>query len=143
MQSQTGARLPGTGSTVPCSEHGHSTIISCSYAPFPPLNDLELLRTRSRLLSVMDRSKLLEMVAHARREADQCERRMLYQRDRVRSLREAGEETGVDDKGLAELELAFDNVIAEMQNLLDELDKEAEASVTSQSPSGPLRPSSP
>ena len=91
----------------------------------------------------MDRSQLLEMVARARREADECERRMLAHRDQVRSLRHAGQDTAVADKGLAELELAYDSVIAEMQALLDELDKQAEISDASQSLENPRPPSLP
>jgi hypothetical protein len=91
----------------------------------------------------MDRSQLLEMVARARREADECERRMLAHRDQVRSLRHEGQDTAVADKGLAELELAYDSVIAEMQALLDELDKQAEIPDTSQSCENPRRLSLP
>jgi hypothetical protein len=91
----------------------------------------------------MDRSQLLEMVARARREADECERRMLTHRDQVRSLRHAGQDTAVADKGMAELELAYDSVIAEMQALLDELDKQTGSSDTSQSRQTPRWPSLP
>ena len=91
----------------------------------------------------MDRLQLLEMVARARREADDSERRMLAQRDQVRSLRHAGQDTAVADRALAELELEYDGVIAEMQRLLDELEKQAEKTVTSQSSEDPPQPSSP
>jgi len=91
----------------------------------------------------MDRFQLLDMVTRARREADDCERRMLAQRDLVRSLRSAGQDTDAADKALTELELAYDRLIAEMQNLLDELDRQAEASATGQSQSDPQQTSSP
>lgn len=70
------------------------------------------------------------MVALARRQADECEGQMLACKDQVRSMRAAGQDSGLADKALAELESVYDGVIAEMQALLDELDRQAEIAVT-------------
>ncbi len=76
---------------------------------------------------------MLQMVARLRVEADECERRMLGHRDKVRSLREAGQAVADDDGSLAELELAYDRLIADMQTVLDELDRQGASPAVNQS----------
>jgi len=71
----------------------------------------------------MDRPVLIQMVARAREAADQCESLVSAQKEKIRSLRIAGEDSTGPEKDLQQFESQFDHLMSEMEKLLDELDK--------------------
>src|SRR5436190_22548812 len=75
----------------------------------------------------MDRQMMLELVATARREGLECERRLLGQRAQIASLRAAGADTRDAELALSEIEAAYDALLSTMGKLLDELDKQADS----------------
>jgi hypothetical protein len=71
----------------------------------------------------MDRLQLIDMVARTRRAADECERLRTVQAQQIRTLRAIGESTAQLESILIELEAECDRHMAEMERLLDELDR--------------------
>jgi hypothetical protein len=96
-----------------------------SSTTFLPQNDLELPGAPARFPSVMNRSQLLDMVKRTRLAADECERLRITQAERIRKLRVAGVNTAEFENALSQLEAECDRHMAEMERLLDELDKVA------------------
>ena len=70
---------------------------------------------------------MLELVATARHEVLECERRLLGQRAQIASLRAAGADTRDAELALSEIEAAYDALLSTMGKLLDELDKQADS----------------
>ncbi|WP_119271445.1 hypothetical protein [Taklimakanibacter deserti] len=70
----------------------------------------------------MDRRQLIELVTHARKAADECERLRVTEILAIRALRAAGESTQLLEAALIAREAEYDRHVAEMERLLDELD---------------------
>ena len=71
----------------------------------------------------MDRLQLLDLVARIRLAANDCERLILAQKESVMAMRLSGATDGEEESKLSLLESQYDEHIAEMERLLDELDK--------------------
>jgi hypothetical protein len=88
-----------------------------------PRNDPKLSERLGRFIKAMDRPQFIEQVARMRLAADECDRLRAAEAGRIRSLRTAGKTTTHLEAKLIELETECDRHIAEMERLLDELDK--------------------
>jgi len=71
----------------------------------------------------MERLHLLDLVARIRLAANDCERLILAQKETVKALRLSGTTDGDEESRLSRLESQYDEHMAEMERLLDELDK--------------------
>jgi hypothetical protein len=97
-----------------------------SSAPSRRFFALKIPRTRNRdeALSLhMERLHMLDMVARIRVAANDCERLILAQKETLRSLRMSGKTDGEEETKLSRLESQFDQHMAEMELLLNELDE--------------------
>ena len=74
----------------------------------------------------MERLHLLDMVARIRLAANDCDRLILAQKETVRALRLSGQTDGEEETKLSQLELQYDEHMAEMERLLNELDEIAD-----------------
>jgi hypothetical protein len=66
---------------------------------------------------------LLDMVARIRLAANDCERLILAQREAVKALRRSGSSDLQEEIKLSQLESEYDQHIAQMEQLLNELDE--------------------
>ena len=66
---------------------------------------------------------MLDMVARIRLAASDCERLILAQKENVRALRLSGTADSEEETKLSQLESQYDEHIAEMERLLNELDE--------------------
>jgi hypothetical protein len=71
----------------------------------------------------MERLHLLDLVARIRLAANDCERLILAQKETVKALRVSGRTDGDAESKLSRLESEYDEHMAQMERLLDELDK--------------------
>ena len=71
----------------------------------------------------MERLHLLDMVARIRLVADDCERLLLAQKEKVQTLRMFGKPDAEEETRLSQLESEYDEHMAEMERLLNELDE--------------------
>jgi hypothetical protein len=98
-------------------------LLAAISAPFLPLKFPEPGTAAGRLLPVMERLHLLDMVARIRLVADDCERLILAQKEKVKALRVLGKPDGEEETRLSQLESEYDKHMAEMERLLNELDQ--------------------